>query len=58
MRTAQLEFSGALLGVVFVLLLLACVNVASLFSREPGTARARWPCGSRSAQVDGTSYAS
>ncbi|MBK9409961.1 MAG: ABC transporter permease [Gemmatimonadetes bacterium] len=31
MRTAQLGISGALLGVVFVLLLLACVNVASLF---------------------------
>ena len=31
MRTAQLGISGALMGVVFLLLLLACVNVASLF---------------------------
>ncbi len=31
MRTAQLGISAALMGVVFLLLLLACVNVASLF---------------------------
>ena len=46
-------------GAVGLVMLLACVNVASLMiSRTLARQRARWPCAQQSARVAGNSFAS